>query len=197
MFHIELRQFPHSAWSFNLSEAELRAVVVPWAREQWVEVGERKWNPHEAKLTILEGPKLETQQLSMGRGWRAAQRRSEDITERVLTTVTQAEQERARAQEDARIEEAARAQVAAAQAGSAAQDRSGAQEGSAAASPAGAPALADPLALGVQLASLLGAQPSQLLAAWQQAAAGSPGMAPSETLALAERALASSGADTR
>jgi hypothetical protein len=192
MFHIELRQFPHSAWSFNLSEAELRAVVVPWAREQWVEVGERKWNPHEAKLTILEGPKLETQQLSMGRGWRAAQRRSEDITERVLTTVTQAEQERARAQEDARIEEAARAQVAAA-----AGSEPVAQESSAVASPAEAPALADPLALGVQLAALLGAQPAQLLAAWQQAAAGSPGMAPSETLALAERALASSGADTR
>jgi|CZKG01.1.fsa_nt_gi hypothetical protein len=192
MFHIELRQFPHSAWRFNLSEAELRAVVVPWAREQWVEVGERKWNPHEAKLTILEGPKLETQQLSMGRGWRAAQRRSEDITERVLTTVTQAEQERARAQEDARIEEAARAQVAAA-----AGSEPVAQEGSAVASPAEAPALADPLALGVQLAALLGAQPAQLLAAWQQAAAGSPGLSPSETLALAERALASSGADTR
>src|ERR1019366_5586588 len=124
---------------------------VPWAREQWVEVGERKWNPHEAKLTILEGPKLETQQLSMGRGWRAAQRRSEDITERVLTTVTQAEQERARAQEDARIEEAARAQGAAA-----AGSEPVAQEGSAVASPAEGPALA-----------------------------------------LAERALASSGADTR
>src|ERR1019366_9554803 len=126
MFHIELRQFPHSAWRFNLSEAELRAVVVPWARE------------------------------------------------------------------DARIEGAAGAQVPAA-----AGSEPVAQEGSAVASPAEAPALADPLALGVQLAALLGAQPAQLLAAWQQAAAGSPGLSPSETLALAERALASSGADTR
>jgi hypothetical protein len=54
--------------------------------------------------------------------------------------------------------------------------------------PAGAP-LADPLALGVQLASLLGEDPAALLAAWREVAARASGLAPSESLALAEREL--------
>jgi hypothetical protein len=90
MYHIELRQFPHNTCRFNLTEQELRAVLGPWAREQFVEVGERKWSPHQAKLTILEGPRLEVQQLAMGRGWRAAQRQSEDVTEGVLAQARQA-----------------------------------------------------------------------------------------------------------
>ena len=113
MFHIELRKFPHSAWRFNLSEGELRAILVPWARDEWTEVGERNWNPHESKMTILEGPKLEPQDISMGRGWRNAQRRSEDITDKTLSAFKQAEHERASAIDNARIEEAARVQVAA------------------------------------------------------------------------------------
>jgi hypothetical protein len=85
MFHVELRQFPHNACAFNLSEAELFATLaVPWAREQWVQLGERKWSPHQARLTVLEGPHLPVQELAMGRGWRNAQHRSEDVTERVL-----------------------------------------------------------------------------------------------------------------
>ena len=84
MYHIELRQFPHNTCRFNLTERELRAVLEPWVREKFVTLGERKWSPHQAKLTILEGPRLEVQQLSMGRGWRAAQRQSEDVTERLL-----------------------------------------------------------------------------------------------------------------
>jgi hypothetical protein len=39
---------------------------------------------NEATLTILEGPKLSMADLAMGRGWRNAQRRSDDVTERVL-----------------------------------------------------------------------------------------------------------------
>jgi hypothetical protein len=91
MYHLELRQFPHNTCRFNLTEQELRAVLEPWAREKFVEVGERKWSPHQAKLTILEGPRLEVQQLAMGRGWRAAQRQSEDVTERLLAQAKQAD----------------------------------------------------------------------------------------------------------
>jgi hypothetical protein len=91
MYHIELRQFPHNTCRFNLTEQELRALLEPWVREKFVEVGERKWSPHQAKLTILEGPRLEVQQLSMGRGWRAAQRQSEDVTERLLAQAKQAD----------------------------------------------------------------------------------------------------------
>jgi hypothetical protein len=195
MFHIELRHFPHTASRFNLSEDELRPIVIPWVRDQWIEVGERKWNPQEATITILEGPTLEVQELKMGRGWKAAKRRGEDVTERVLGISRQAEEDRAKAQDEARIEEAARAQIAS-------QGAYTADFPAPATAPAGAakpivpppaPSLADPLALGVTLASLLGSQPAQLLAAWQQAASGSPELLPSETLAQAERALGTSG----
>lgn len=84
MFHVELRQFPHNACSFNLTEAELARIVEPWAREQWVELGERKWNPHQARLTVLEGPQLPLEELQMGRGWRNALRHCTEVTERVL-----------------------------------------------------------------------------------------------------------------
>ena len=84
MFHVEMRQFPHNAWVFNLSEQELMQFLVPWSHEQWIELGERKWNPHQARMTVLEGPHLPVGELSMGRGWSNAQRRSQDVTERVL-----------------------------------------------------------------------------------------------------------------
>lgn len=84
MYHLELRKFPHVVCRFNQSEAQLRALVVPWTRQEWIEEGERKWNVNEATLTILEGPKLSMPDLAMGKGWRNAQKRSEDVTERVL-----------------------------------------------------------------------------------------------------------------
>jgi hypothetical protein len=88
-YHVELRQFPHNFCHFNLSEHELYATIVgPWAREQWIELGERKWSPHQAKLTVLEGPHLPVEQLSMGRGWRNAQRTGREVTERVLAAAS-------------------------------------------------------------------------------------------------------------
>jgi hypothetical protein len=94
VYHVELRQFPHNMCKFNLSERELVDTIVgAWAADEWIEFGERKWNPHEARLTVLEGPQLAVEELAMGRGWRNAQRHSEDVTERVL--------EQARARQDA------------------------------------------------------------------------------------------------
>src|SRR5579862_1574876 len=84
MFHIELRQFPHNACAFNLTDAELAAIVEPWSRDEWIEFGERKWSPHQARLTVLEGPHLQIEDLAMGRGWRNAQHRSQDVTERMI-----------------------------------------------------------------------------------------------------------------
>lgn len=84
MYHIQLRRFPHNAQTFNLTDSQLREIVEPWCHERWIELGERKWNPNEAQLTIIEGPRLPVQELSMGRGWRAAQRSGKDVTERVL-----------------------------------------------------------------------------------------------------------------
>src|SRR4029077_8737690 len=72
VYHIELRQFPHNMCRFNLSEPQLATLVLPWVREEWIELGERKWNPNQATLKIVEGPELPLDQLTMGRGWRHA-----------------------------------------------------------------------------------------------------------------------------
>jgi hypothetical protein len=84
VYHVELRKFPHVVCRFNQSEAQLRALVVPWVRQEWVEQGERKWNANDATLTVLEGPQLSMPELAMGKGWRNAQKRSQDVTGRVL-----------------------------------------------------------------------------------------------------------------
>lgn len=93
MYHIELRQSMHNTCHFNLTEQELfDKVVGAWAQGQWIEAGERKWNPHQARLTVLEGPRLPVEQLSMGRGWRNARRQGEDVTERVVAQAKRASQ---------------------------------------------------------------------------------------------------------
>jgi hypothetical protein len=171
MYHLELRQFPHNLCRFNLTEQDLHGVLVPWVLEKPVELGERKWSPHQATLTVLEGPHLELQQLSMGRGWRSAQREGEDVTARVIAAAGES------LGTTAEPPGAAPAPV-----GAPAQASLGAE---------GAPP-ADPLALGVQLGSLLGTDPSGLLLAWREAAAEEPELTPSEALARAEAALRSS-----
>lgn len=85
MFHVEVRQFPNVARSFNLSEAELNAkVLVPWSRGQLVLLGERQWEPARAKLTVLEGRELRPDEMGLGRGWANVSRDAENVTERVL-----------------------------------------------------------------------------------------------------------------
>lgn len=93
MFHVELRQFPHNFCRFNMSEQELRAAVLTaWARKEWLEFGERKWDPNQATVTVIEGPRLSMPELSMGRGWRNAQRAGTDVTERVLEAARAAQE---------------------------------------------------------------------------------------------------------
>ncbi len=162
MYHIELRQSFHNFNQFNATAEELRALVEPWVRDERVEIGERRWDPYETKLMILEGPHLPVEELSMGRGWRTAERQSEDVTERVLAE--------------------ARNALAAAPASAPASPQ---------APPPGS-ALADPLALGVALGSLLGDDPGGLLAAWRGVTARSAGLPPSEALALAESEIRAS-----
>ncbi len=88
MFHVEVRQFPHVARSFNLSERELNAkVLAPWSRGEVVELGERRWTPDKAKLTIFEAPELRTDEIGMGRGWGNVTRQGQEVTERLLAAV--------------------------------------------------------------------------------------------------------------
>jgi hypothetical protein len=88
--HIELRQFPHNLCHFNLDDGALGAIVKAWTTEPFVEIEGRKWNPHTAKLTILEGPEIPLDQLTMGRGWRVAERQGKDVSERVLKAAAEA-----------------------------------------------------------------------------------------------------------
>lgn len=162
-FHIELRQFPHNLCHFNLTEHELRTTIVePWAREEWIELGERKWSPHQAKLTVLEGPHLPIEELSMGRGWRSAQRESEDVTVRMLAT--------AKEWVDGDAQAAANGQG----------DASAAQNDG---------LLAD--SLGLELLAHLGSAPAPLRRAWELALARHPERSASQCLALAEGAILS------
>ena len=85
MFHVELRQFPHQTRAFNLTRDELEArILVPWRSGRSVELDERYWSPERARLTIYEGPHLETDQLGMGRGWGNVTREGEDVTARLV-----------------------------------------------------------------------------------------------------------------
>ncbi|HTQ68316.1 MAG TPA: hypothetical protein VMI13_06450 [Solirubrobacteraceae bacterium] len=176
MYHVEFRQFPHNFSRFNLTEAELATLLAPWRAGQAIEVGERKWSPHQAKITILEGPELELQELSMGRGWRTAERRSQDVTDRVLAPVQPPP-------------------VPHTPAGVAAQPGpSAATAGTpGAVAAAGTPALADPLAALVQIGALLGPEAPRLLDAWRAAAGGDPSLSPSQALAAAEATLRRAG----
>ncbi len=161
MYHVELRQFPHNFCRFNLTEAELReAVLDAWARGEWIEFGERKWNPQQAKLIVLEGPQIPLEQLSMGRGWRIAEREGKDVTEQLIAA-------------------AHSANVSAA--GSAATNEQASSQAAAALG-------LDPatVSLAAELLGLLGKDPVPLMRAWQLALEGHPDRPPSECLALAE-----------
>jgi hypothetical protein len=165
VYHVELRQFPHNSNRFNLTEGELRATILEaWARGEWIEFGERKWSPHQATLTVLEGPELPLQQLSMGRGWRNAKRQSQDVTEEMLAAARSAPSST-----------------------SSADSPPNGDMGQTAATPLrGA---SDPERLAADLLALLGDDPTPLLRAWQLALERHPDRTPSECLALAEDLL--------
>jgi hypothetical protein len=85
VFHVELRQFPHSARAFNLTAEQLQASFLrPWVAGETLEWAERRWAPDRAKLTVYEGTELRPDELGMGRGWANAARSGEEVTERVL-----------------------------------------------------------------------------------------------------------------
>jgi hypothetical protein len=175
VYHLELRKFPHTVCRFNQSEQQLRAIVVPWTDEEWIEEGERKWNSNEATITVLEGPKLSMPDLAMGRGWRNAQRRSEDVTERVLAA--------------AKRRPAAPSGPSAAATGLAAGECGSAEAVAAGVASADARLLADSLAL--ELLGLLDAGPAQLSSAWALASGRLAAAPAGESLALAEHAVRS------
>lgn len=90
-FHVEVSAGLRHARSFNLSAEEVRQTVLePWLSHRPVELGDRKWDPEESELRVLEGPELSNPELSFGQGWANAERASEDVTARVLGAVQEA-----------------------------------------------------------------------------------------------------------
>jgi 2-iminobutanoate/2-iminopropanoate deaminase len=89
VYHVELRHFPRNVCRFNLSAEELRTTVLePWVADRPFELGELRWDPRQARLLVLEGPRIPPDQLSIGRGWRTAQRQGRDVTAQLLGTTT-------------------------------------------------------------------------------------------------------------
>jgi hypothetical protein len=193
VYHIELRQFPHNLCHFNMASEELDAAVVePWARDQWIELGERKWSPHQAKLTVLESPPIPVEELSMGRGWRTAQREGRDVTGRVLAAAR--ERMAGGAQPPLGAGQVSGGQVAAGHvsAGQTAVAQGGEARvpvGHVGAETPGPDLLAD--SLGLELLGALGVDGAPPHSAWALAATRHPDYAASDCLALAERAVAS------
>ncbi|HEY3553366.1 MAG TPA: hypothetical protein VGK66_06715, partial [Solirubrobacterales bacterium] len=87
-FHVEVSTALRHARAFNLSPEELRQTVLePWLSRRSIELGDRKWNPEESELKVLEGPELGNPDLNFGQGWANAQRSATDVTARVLGAV--------------------------------------------------------------------------------------------------------------
>jgi hypothetical protein len=84
-FHVEISAGFHRARVFNLNQEDLTAKVLePWLEDRRIAMGDREWEPRKSSLTVLEGPKMETRDLSFGQGWSNAERASENVTRSVL-----------------------------------------------------------------------------------------------------------------
>jgi hypothetical protein len=88
VFHVEIAAGYHHARVFNLNQEDVVTKVVgPWLEDRVIEMGDREWEPSESTLTILEGPRMETTDLSFGQGWSNAERASENVTRGLLASV--------------------------------------------------------------------------------------------------------------
>jgi hypothetical protein len=86
-FHVEISAGYHHARVFNLNQEDVMAkVIAPWVEDRIIEMGDREWEPRESSLTILEGPHMETVDLSFGQGWSNAERASENVTRGLLAS---------------------------------------------------------------------------------------------------------------
>jgi 2-iminobutanoate/2-iminopropanoate deaminase len=85
VYHVELRHFPRNLCHFNMGAAELQsAILESWAADRMFDLGDLRWDPRQARLTVLEGPRIPPDQLTMGRGWSTAKRQGTDVTAQLL-----------------------------------------------------------------------------------------------------------------
>jgi hypothetical protein len=85
-FHVEISSgFRQRARAFNLEEGTLReSILEPWTADRVIELGDKRWQPRDCKLIVLEGPELDETDLSMGRGWSNAERSSTNVTRKLV-----------------------------------------------------------------------------------------------------------------
>src|SRR3954468_1818343 len=70
---------------FNLDREDLmEKVTEPWLESRTIQMGDREWEPRHSSLRILEGPQMQTTDLSFGQGWANAERAGEDVTRAIL-----------------------------------------------------------------------------------------------------------------
>jgi len=82
-FHIEISSALDRARVLNVGESELREQILePWVAGLPFGFGGRDWEPRESRLTILEGPSLESNDGE--EGWVDALRAAEDVTRPML-----------------------------------------------------------------------------------------------------------------
>ncbi len=82
---MEISAGVHRARVFNLDREDLIAKVAqPWLEDRTIQMGDREWQPRRSGLRILEGPRMETTDLSFGQGWANAERACEDVTRTLL-----------------------------------------------------------------------------------------------------------------
>src|SRR5205085_3967881 len=90
VFHVELRQFPHVARTFNLTREQLDGRITRrWVQGQQVELDDRRWAPERARIAIYEGRALAMEEIGLGRGWANVMRMGEAVTDRVLAEARQ------------------------------------------------------------------------------------------------------------
>jgi hypothetical protein len=85
-FHVEISSgFRQRARAFNLDQATFRETILePWMADRVIELGDKRWQPRDCKLIVLEGPELAETDLSMGRGWSNAERKSANVTRKLV-----------------------------------------------------------------------------------------------------------------
>src|SRR5262249_1532983 len=64
----------------------------PWCSGVPIELQDRRWTSEKAKLTILEGPELRTDEIGLGRGWSNATKSGQDVTATLLDETQQTRQ---------------------------------------------------------------------------------------------------------
>lgn len=85
---MEISAGVHRARVFNLDRDDLiEKVAQPWLEDRAIQMGDREWVPRRSSLRILEGPRMETPDLSFGQGWANAERACEDVTRALLDAV--------------------------------------------------------------------------------------------------------------